>query len=122
MKSEKPNSEFRLLHDCYNLYYMILKITEDNHRFRYTTNQHILRTVVSVGSNIAEGNAFKGKQRQIFFNIAKGSIEELKFQIGLYSLDVEFHDRLIDLIDKISAILYKLGVRSSENRSSEVGS
>lgn len=103
-----PNNEFRILNDCNSIFHAIIKITQDNQQYRYTLNQHIVRTVVSVGSNIAESNSRKGKDKIRFLTIAEGSIEELKFQLSLYSVPIELYDNVFDLIDKIKATVYKL--------------
>ena len=108
-----PNSDFRLLEDCKQLFFKILNLTKQFDEYKYTLNQHTLRTTISIGSNLAEGNKKSKKDFLRFINISEGSIAELEFQLSLYNCE---DDELLDLIDKIKACIYKLkiGIRKSD--------
>jgi four helix bundle protein len=108
---EEKNS-FKVLDDCYMLFRLILNVTEENIQYKYTLNQHIIRTCISIGSNLAESTAFNGKERNRFFNIALGSIAELDWQLGIYSIEITKYEEIKSLIQKIRAIT-KSSLRSS---------
>jgi len=109
-----PKSEFRVLDDCRKLFFMILSITKNNSQYEYNLNNQILRATISIGSNLAEGNNKKDKEYGRYLNIAKGSLLEVEFQLSLYKLDDKFKLEVLDLLDKIKAVIYKLQNRSSD--------
>jgi len=117
----EPKSDFRILGDCRKLFFMILKITKNNPQYDFSLNNQILRATISVGSNIAEGNDKKDKEYRRYLNIAKGSISEVEFQLSLYEVDKTLYSEILDLLDKIKAMMYKLGFRNSEFQSSVIG-
>lgn len=94
-----------ILNDCKELFFMIDNFIKNYPEYKYNLNNHILRTVISIGSNIAEGNSLSDKMAIKHFIIAKGSCTELIFQISLYKDDTT---QIIDKIDKIKAVCHKL--------------
>jgi four helix bundle protein len=80
---------------------------------RFGLTSQILKTCVSISSNIAEGAARDSKKEKLrFFNIAQGSLSELDTQVEIakrcaFMADNEYR-QLIKQIEIISKQLYKL--------------
>lgn len=69
--------------------------------------QHCLKSLISVGSNLAEGNK-RGKKEQLqFIVISKGSMAEFEFQYSLLMISGGQTEILLQ-IDKIKAMTHKL--------------
>ena len=97
--------ELRILRDCELLVRIILRYTNDHPKWNYTINSQIIRSSLSVGSNLAEGSRKTGKDRLRFYDIALASMDECKFQLRFYTKD---DDDLFDLINKISGTIVNL--------------
>jgi four helix bundle protein len=89
----------------------VYKITEAFPKVElYCLVPQIRRAVVSIPSNIAEGFKRRGKKDSVhFYNIAEGSLEEVKYQL-LLSKDLEYisnsdYDRLNDQADEAGRVL-----------------
>ena len=97
--------------EVYHLLYDILKSRKD-----YYLWQHCLKSLVSVGSNIAEGNK-RGKKEQLrFMDFADGSMAEFEFQYSLLKID---STEIPDKVDKIKAMMYKLRMSVVGSRRSD---
>lgn len=83
---------------------------------KYYLNDHILKTIISIGSNIAEGNVLSDKSFIKHLNYAIGSCNELKFQFLLINVPYE----CMDLLNKIMSTCYKL--KNIKNRISNIDS
>jgi four helix bundle protein len=103
-----PHEDLKILNDCVILFFRIKKITEDNNQYQYSINQHILKTALSIGSNIAEGNSLRGNYFYKHLLIAIGSLGELEFQLKVYNIDINEKEIVIDLMNKIKATCLKL--------------
>jgi four helix bundle protein len=70
---------------------------------------HLVRTALSIGSNIAEGHG-RGSSKEFtrFLAIALGSAKELHYQMSMYEELSSPQPELMDLIDKCCAQLYRL--------------
>lgn len=99
-------NKLKILDECKKLFKLVEKLTKKYQEYNYTLNQHIIRTVISIGSNIAEGNNLSEKLFIKHLYIAIGSCDELSFQVSLY--DDENCIDILDMIDKIKATCYKL--------------
>ncbi len=97
--------ELRILQDCEKLFFKLLDLIKDRNEFKYTLNQHAIRTTISIGSNIAESQNRKNTERNRYLDIAIGSCNELLFQIKLYKTNI---NEMIDLINKIKATCLNL--------------
>jgi four helix bundle protein len=105
----------------------IYRLTNDQSSFSrdFRLKDQMRSAVVSIASNIAEGDERKtNKQSVQFFYIAKGSVAELITQIIIAQeinyITKDVSDALLDRCDQISIMLYKLiKARSSENRDTE---
>ena len=107
-------NKLKIVNDCKELYFMIKKALKDNKN--YDLIKHTLRSIVSVGSNIAEGNERGSKEFIRFIRMAKGSLSELKFQWSLFNIN---NEEINDKIQKITAMMINLN-SSIVNRKSEV--
>jgi four helix bundle protein len=102
----------------------IYRLTNDQSSFSrdFRLKDQMRSAVVSIASNIAEGDERKtNKQSVQFFYIAKGSVAELMTQIIIAQeinyITKDVSETLLDRCDQISIMLYKLiKARSSENR------
>lgn len=72
----------------------------------YVSIPQILRSALSVGSNLAEGKNRDKKEFSRFVKISRGSLDELKFQIQVtaeeYRIDSEEIIKQIELIGKMT--------------------
>lgn len=111
--------DLKILNDCKELFILTEAFICPYIKFKYNLSNHILKTTISIGSNIAEANYYKDKKRNFFLDIAYNSCNEFLFQIELYNKKDNNYNKILNLIDKIQATIYKLknskfGVRSSE--------
>lgn len=97
--------ELKILQDCERLFFKLLDLMKDRSDFKYTLNQHVIRTTISIGSNIAESQNRKNTERNRYLDIAIGSCNELLFQVKLYKINI---DEILDLINKIKATCLNL--------------
>ncbi len=123
---------FKVLEDCEELIFQVYNI---NRKMPYDAEKYNLidqlrRASLSVGSCLAEGNERRGKDRIFLWTNAKGSLQEVIFQLNVVnrlraiydtrkSVATDFH-RIVQriykievrgtlvLCDKIGAIIYKL--------------
>lgn len=93
---------------------MVLKIYKITSKFpieeKYGLINQLRRAAISVASNIVEGFKRKSlKDRIHFYNIADGSIEEIKYQIllakDLHYINEDSHKKIIDLAEEVSKML-----------------
>lgn len=103
-----------ILNDCKEIFNHVLSFVRVHPEFKYTLNDQLLRSSLSIGSNIAEGNQRRGKDRDRFLDIALGSLEECRFQLDCCDCLDEVNDRL----DKIRATIIKLKSLSLSSSSS----
>lgn len=86
--------------------YKLTKTFPDEERFGLISQMR--RSAVSVAANIAEGYRKKGRKDKLnFYNIAQGSLDELKYYLVL-SKDLGYLNDLqhyIDLYEEISRML-----------------
>lgn len=83
----------------------------------YGITSQIRRASVSIAANIAEGFKRKGKQDKLrFYNIAEGSIEEVKFFLML-SKDLNFlnDSSLFEKLEEVSKLLNGYSQTISKN-------
>lgn len=80
----------RVLNDCRDLFnqinYLITIDIKHHPEYKYTLHPQMLRSCISIGSNIAEGSRKTNKDFRRYIDIALGSAEELKFQLSLLSI------------------------------------
>lgn len=89
----------------------IYNITKSFPRFEeFALANQMRRCAVSIPSNIAEGFKRKGLKDSLhFYNIAQGSLEELKYQL-LLAKDLEYineniYEKLISLAEEVGKLL-----------------
>ena len=78
---------------------------------RYALCDQLRRAVVSIPSNIAEGNGRDSKAEYTrFLSIARGSVFEVRTQLELAARFgyIQLSSTMIDTIDRISKMLYSL--------------
>jgi four helix bundle protein len=102
----------------YQLSVDIYKLLRESKEFEL--KNQILKSAVSVPSNIAEGYERKSNKEYIqFLFIAKGSCGELRTQLMILNqisnLNHEAINQYIELTRKISAMLYKL-IETRQNK------
>ena len=68
----------------------------------YTSIPQILRSSLSVGSNLAEGKERSKKEFKRYVDISRGSLEELRFQIEVISEEYNIDSK--DIIEQINLI------------------
>jgi len=79
---------------------------------KYGLSSQMRRAAVSVPSNIVEGFRRKSLKSSLnFFNVAEGSLEELKYQL-LLSFELKFisqekFDQATDLVEQTGKLLYR---------------
>jgi len=105
------NRELKVVSEIRELYFILYK--ELSKSKDYFIWQHCLKSLISVGSNLSEGNKRGLKEQLQFIRIAEGSMAEFEFQLSLIGIFKEQFDK----IDKIKAMIYKLksAVRSRES-------
>lgn len=91
--------ELNISKDCKEIFFDIINLTRKYPEYNYTLNNHIIRTVVSIGSNIAGSQNKKDKEKNGYLDIAVGSCNELLFQVELYN-----NSNVIKLNDKINKV------------------
>jgi len=97
---------------AHELVLKIYKITKDfPSEEKFGLVSQMRRAAVSIPANIAEGFKKYGlKDKRNFYNIAQGSLEELRYylilskELGYYENTDEFHE----LIENIGKMLYRL--------------
>ena len=107
----QPAKSFKDLIVWQKAYKFVLDIYRATETFpkseQYGITSQIRRASVSIAANIAEGFKRKGKQDKLrFYNIAEGSIEEVKFFLML-SKDLNFLNdgSLIEKLEEVSKLL-----------------
>lgn len=99
-------ADLNILNDCKELMDITWNLCKNNPEFKFTINSQIIRSCLSIGSNIAEGCERKGKDRCQLLNIALGSLAETRFQFQVYP---NFDYQLVkDKLDKIKAVIIRL--------------
>ena len=79
------SKELRVLGLSRELFFATKIVCDYSENFKYTLNPQVLRSAISVGSNIAEGSNRSSQKEFIrFLNISLGSLAELRFQLTLY--------------------------------------
>jgi len=104
-----------ILNDCKEVFHKVINLTNHYPEYKYTLNSQIIRAVISIGSNITEGNYRSKNQFNNYLDIAIGSCNEVLFQIELYN-DKDI-DNIIDKVNKIKATCIKIK-ESNETRES----
>jgi len=102
-KQTTDSKELNVVKKCRELYINIYESVK-NRKDCFLWN-HCLRTLVSVGSNLAEGNKRSNKEQLRFIRIANGSMAEFEFQYSLLNIINSKNDCLID---EIKAMTYSL--------------
>jgi four helix bundle protein len=106
--------KLRVWQDAKNLAVNVYNITSKKELSRdYGLKDQMQRSAVSIASNIAEGDELGSDKQSIkFFYISKGSVAELTTQLiiayEIGYLDNNTQNQLLDICDKISAMLTKL--------------
>jgi len=104
--------ELKVWQKAHELTLLIYKITENfptTEKFGLISQMR--RAAVSIVCNIVEGFRRKSLKDSLnFYNIADGSLEELKYQL-LLSLDLKFitndeYKKVISLAEEVSKMLY----------------
>jgi four helix bundle protein len=93
---------------CEDVYALLRQFPTEE---RYALCDQLRRAVVSIPSNIAEGNGRDSKAEYIrFLSIARGSAFEVQTQLELASRFgyIQLSSTMIDTIDRISKMLYSL--------------
>jgi len=77
---------------------------------RYALIQQLRRAAVSIASNIVEGfSRLSVKESLHFYNIARGSLEETKYQLliakDLEYMPVEVYEKIINQCDEVGKML-----------------
>ncbi|HOC02871.1 MAG TPA: four helix bundle protein [bacterium] len=110
--------DLKVWQKAHRLVLEIYKITKElPQEERFALVSQVRRASVSIPANIAEGFKKRGKKdKSNFYNIAQGSLEELKYYLIL-SKDlgyVEDNVKLISDIEEINKMLYALYVLLEE--------
>lgn len=107
----KSFTELKVWAKAHQLVIQIYKITKDfPAEERFSLTNQIRRASVSIASNIAEGfQRSSSKVSRNFYDIADGSIEEVKYQLLLsrdlrYIKEQEYKD-LLQLTEEVSKML-----------------
>ena len=93
--------KLKILDDCRKLMFLVEEAVAKHPERKFTMNDQLIRSCLSIGSNIAEANQRYGGNRKNLFNVALGSLEECRYQFSLYP---EFTDEIDKLINKIRAV------------------
>lgn len=87
-------------------YELIKKLPKEE---KYVLIPQILRSAISIPSNITEGNAREGQDYIRFLKIARGSLNELKVQLEIVFENYKLkNDELFNLIEEVQKITYSL--------------
>ena len=119
---EVDMEKFVLLRKSHELVLYIYKITQSFPKEEiYSLTSQIRRAAVSIPSNIAEGKARKSKKEfERFLLIARGSLEELSYQMLLSKdlgyIDAKERDAFLKLAAEIGKLLNGV-IRSLGGRS-----
>lgn len=112
--------DLKVWQKAHNLVLEVYKITKNYpQEEKFGLVSQMRRAAVSVPANITEGFKKRGKKDKVnFYNIAQGSLEELRYYLML-SRDLGYIDddvNLISNIDEISRMLHALiyAVRGGE--------
>jgi len=103
--------DLKLWQKAHELVLQVYKITEKFPKSEmYGLSSQIRRAIVSVVSNIVEGFERKTSKDSLhFYNIADGSLEEVKYQLlltrDLGYLDKETYKKIISLTEEVSKML-----------------
>ncbi|MDO8444098.1 MAG: four helix bundle protein [bacterium] len=93
---------------------LVLEIYQATHNFPkiedYCLTSQIRRAVISIPSNIAEGFKRKSARDSVhFYNIADGSLEEVKYQLilakDLKYISLEEFSKLYNLCEEVGRLL-----------------
>ncbi len=109
IKSFKDILAWQKSHELVLIIYKAIKYLPEHEK--YNLISQMTRAVVSIPSNIAEGFARMGLSDSLkFYNIAQGSLEELKYQIFLCK-ELEYFNQkqynyLENLTQEVSKVLY----------------
>ena len=93
---------------CENVYALLRQFPPEE---RYALCDQLRRAVVSIPSNIAEGNGRDSKAEYArFLSIARGSVFEVRTQLELASRFgyIQLTPTMMETIDRISKMLYSL--------------
>lgn len=63
---------------------MIFILCDENPKYIYTLNQQIIRSCLSIGSNVVEGRRRTKKEFCRYLDIAIGSADECMYQLQFY--------------------------------------
>ena len=108
----KSFRDLKVWQKAHELVLLIYKLTNKfplEEKFGLTTQMR--RAAVSIASNIVEGfRRFSSKVSNNFYDIADGSLEELKYQL-LLSKDLKYtnldeYNNVISLSEEVSKMLY----------------
>ena len=98
-----------------DIYRLVRRFPDDE---RYCLALQMRRAAISIGANIAEGFVRRGpREQRRFFNISRGSAEELKYFLIL-SRDLEYLEgstRPEEILDRVCAMLHRM-IRSADAR------
>ncbi len=97
--------DLTILGDCKKLFKLVLEFTNNHPQFRYNLNDQVIRSCISIGSNIAEGSEKSKIDFSRYLDISVGSCNELKFQLELYEGN---KSEMFDIISKIKGTCIKL--------------
>ncbi|MFH1457177.1 MAG: four helix bundle protein [Patescibacteria group bacterium] len=109
IKSFKEILAWKKSHQLVLIIYKSIKYLPETEKYNLVSQ--MTRAAVSIPSNIAEGFARKGSSDSIkFYNIAQGSLEELKYQT-LLCYDLKYFNKnqynyLINLEDEVGKTLW----------------
>ena len=93
--------KLRILDDCNWLMFKVFEATKKHPEWKFTINDQLTRSALSIGSNIAEANQRLAGNKRNLFNVALGSLEECRFQFGLYP---EYTEEINTILNKIRAV------------------
>lgn len=89
-------NKLNIINECKELYFLVKEELKNSKEYDLT--KHALRSIVSIGSNIAEGNERTSKEFIRFINISLGSLAEFEFQWQLFNI------KNLEIENKISKI------------------
>lgn len=115
-KNKNKMNQFRFLNwqvykDSKALFRIILKITEDQVKFKYSVNDQLIRAAYSIVLNIAEGSGKESdKELKRYFNISLGSCYELLAGVDTLKDMGIIDERLFaDVFNRVEIISKQLG-------------